>query len=66
MERANIIIMGTHRHFIPCPGKVGANLLAPCQISTFLKRNTRDHDFGKVYKNGKHSYFPYMFLEQLV
>ena len=38
----------------PCPGKLGAEFLAPCQIFEVCGTNIRLHDFGKELKNGKH------------
>lgn len=39
----------------------------PCPSKLVYRIKMRDHDFGKAYKNnGKHSYFPYTFQDQLV
>ena len=46
------------KSYIPCPGKLGANLLASCQtIARLWDKRAR----SRLRKDGKHSSFPYMF-----
>ena len=40
---------------IPCPGKLGANLLTPCQSIDVCGTNLRDHDYGKEFENRQRS-----------
>ena len=34
---------------LPCPGKLGATLLASCQTVDVCGTNMRDHDFGNEF-----------------
>ena len=51
----------------PMPWQAGCKSLgAICQNIAVCGINMRDHDFGTEFKNETRSYFPYMFLDQLV
>ena len=50
---------------IPCPGKLGANVLTSCRIDVY-KTNIRDHDLKKTMKKEQHPNSSYVFFDQLV